>query len=168
MPLRTFEQYMQQTYCNVDYNVELCGYTEESCIICPKCIADFEGRMTEDGHLPDCRLLTMVNPECTNSVNYDIVSQGYGTKPSVLSDEQLVDNTCSFTEDDILFKDDNFYHHPVHTGGTKILIHTVALMYQRAIQFARTCHFGLPRPPPSMLSCDVNEADIEFMKVPFF
>jgi hypothetical protein len=125
--------------------------------------------MTEDGHLPDCKLLTIVIPECTNDVNYDIVSQGYGTKPSVLSDNQLVDDTCSFTEDESLLEDDDVYHHPVHrTGGTKILIHTVALMYQRAIQFARTCHFGLPRPPPSMLSCDVNEADIEFMKVPFF
>ncbi|MFN9981772.1 MAG: hypothetical protein ACK53Y_17740, partial [bacterium] len=57
MSVDAFKQYLRQTHCNIDYNVELWGYTISSVMQCCQCMANANVTFTSQPHDLNCDLL---------------------------------------------------------------------------------------------------------------
>jgi len=152
MSVDAFKQYLRQTHCNIDYNVELCGYTISSVMQCCQCMANANVTFTSQPHDLNCDLLLSLLPECSDSVNYDVTNN-------------FVNQHCPLLQT---------HHSPLDEVSTSsvpvptlIKLQEVTLMFDHALQSAALGNIGVPRDPPPLLQSATHCNESPYAIIPF-
>ena len=73
MSFDAFTRYLHQTSCHIDYEVELCGFNDESVAKFGRCKANRDAVSCEMVHSNSCPYLLSLFPELHDKVNSDIL-----------------------------------------------------------------------------------------------
>jgi len=169
MSFDAFTRYLHQTSCHIDYEVELCGFNDESAAKCGHCKANRDAVSCEMVHSNSCPYLLSIFPELHDEVNSDILhlmdlgssypivdsevdcyvklhcDEGGSSMQSFgsTSPDNFV-NSLPTTEDSVPIKKDSLI-----TKG--IPLELVSVMLDEALKFAKACHFGQCSQLPSIV-----------------
>ena len=101
MSFDAFTCYMQQTCCNVDYDVELCNSNTASIeIICQHCKANSEGICCIQPHSGCYPWLFLIIPELRDKVNRDIMTS-VGCFSFAADSMYYLSESCSYDTDNL-------------------------------------------------------------------
>jgi len=157
MSVEAFKQYLNQTHCNVDYEVELCGYTTQSLQVCARCIANAAGRSTTEQHDISCDLLLTILPECNDAVNMDITESFVQQHLSCLTGRSILHHS-SINDSDT---------HDAQASSI-IELDDISYMFDTAIELAASGGAGVPRQPPPLLpSAPQVDVSMAYITLPF-
>jgi len=157
MSVEAFKQYLNQTHCNMDYEVELCGYTAQSLQSCGRCIANAAGRWTTEVHDSSCDLLLTILPECNDAVNMDITESFVRQNLSYLTGWSTLHHSSI-----------NDSGSPVTQAGSVIALDDVSYMFDTAIELAASGGAGVPcQPSPLLPSAPQVDVSMAYITLPF-
>jgi len=157
MSPHVFYNYLCQTYCNVDFEVELCRYTVQSMQHCQRCADNCNGVQSGDQrHSTNCELLLMVCPELDDDTNYAVTQTFVSEYASVLS-YRWVDSSLECENAVSSLPHDTIKRTPsTHIPSRHIIdISDVAIMYDKAIHLEMIGHFGIPYQPTPLLNSEL-------------
>jgi hypothetical protein len=185
MSFNAFTRYLHQTSCHIDYEVELCGFNDESIAKCGRCKANRDAVSCEMVHSNSCPYLLSLFPELHDEVNSDILhlmdlgssypivdsevdcyvklhcDEGGSSMQSFgsTSPDNFV-NSLPTTEDSVPIKKDSLI-----TKG--IPLELVSVMLDEALKFAKACHFGQCSQLPSIVHVTSQSQSDGYMFAPF-
>jgi len=166
MTLDAFKRFLSQTYCNVDVDVELCGYTTESILSCSRCRSNAKQKISNLPHASTCKVLHSVLPECNDTINYEIVSRGVDFCATAISLVSLGD----MAYDDISSHGGNFDGVVGDIDATVegiVDVNVVAQMFDAAFSLAKVGASGVLNMPPSVThNAEIGSA-LSYLKLPF-
>jgi hypothetical protein len=185
MSFDAFTRYLHQTSCHIDYEVELCGFNDESVAKYGRCKANRDAVSCETVHSNSCPYLLSIFPELHDKANSDILHlMDLGSTYPIVDSEVDIDvklhcneggssiqsfsgtspdnfvNSLSMTEDSVAIKNDCLIKEGIPLG-------LVGVMLDEALKFAKVCHFGQCSQLPSIVHVTSQSQSDGYMFAPF-